>query len=148
MYYPVCNNKGKIQVTEVTKPPVRVSALLFRYFVTSYIKLESMTEDQLQAQIFQWHWNNVPAERGLLFHVQQKARNAIEGNRFKAMGVVAGVSDLIYLKPGGKPILVELKTETGTQSPAQREWQQKAESAGYSYQIIRTLADFQKIVLT
>lgn len=100
-----------------------------------------MTEDQLQAQIFQWHWNNVPAERGLLFHVQQKARNAIEGNRFKAMGVVAGVSDLIYLRPGGKPVLIELKIESGSQSQIQKEWQAKVEAAGYQYIIVRSLEE-------
>lgn len=59
-----------------------------------------MTEDNLQATIFQWHWNNRPSERGQLFHVNQKARNAIEGNRMKAMGVVPGVSDLIYIRRG------------------------------------------------
>ena len=101
-----------------------------------------MSESQLQAQIFQWHWNNVPAERGLLFHVNNKARNAIEGNRFKAMGVIAGVSDLIYLKPGGLPILIELKTETGTQSHEQRKWEIAVKAAGYSYLICRSIADF------
>ena len=54
-----------------------------------------MTEDQLQAQIFQYHWNNYPSERGLLFHVQQKARNAIEGAKFKALSLIAGFSNLV-----------------------------------------------------
>jgi hypothetical protein len=101
-----------------------------------------MSESQLQASIFQWHWNSIPAERGLLFHVNNKARNAIEGNRFKAMGVIAGVSDLIYLKPGGKPILIELKTDIGSQSPEQRKWEIAVKAAGYSYHICRSLADF------
>lgn len=101
----------------------------------------AQSEDQLQAEIFQWHWNNIPKERGLLFHCQQKARNAIEGNRFKAIGVVAGVSDLIYLKPGGKPYLLELKTATGTQSDIQKDWQAQVEFAGYEYRIIRSLKE-------
>jgi hypothetical protein len=99
-------------------------------------------EDQLQGQIFQWHWNNRPRERGLLFHVNNKARNAIEGNRFKAMGVIPGVSDLIYLKPGGKPLFIELKTETGSQSGPQKDWQAAIEVAGYRYIICRSLAEF------
>lgn len=105
----------------------------------SYSTVTAVTEDQLQAQIFQWHWNNRPNERGLLFHVNQKARNAIEGNRMKAMGVVAGVSDFIYLKPGGKPLLIELKIESGTQSDNQKDWQKFVEKAGYDYIIIRSL---------
>ena len=99
------------------------------------------SEDQLQAQIFQYHWNTYPAERGLLFHVNNKARNAIEGNRFKAMGVISGVSDLIYLKPGGKPVMIELKTETGAQSAEQKKWQAAIEASGYEYRIVRSLSE-------
>lgn len=64
----------------------------------------------------------------------------------KAMGVVQGVSDLIYLKPGGSVIFIELKTETGTQSPEQRKWQQKVESAGFKYFIVKSLTDFKKLL--
>lgn len=102
-----------------------------------------MSEDQLQAQIFQWHWNSMPQERGLLFHVNNKARNKIEGNRFKAMGVIPGVSDLIYLKPGGRPIFVELKIETGSQSDKQKEWETSVKAAGYDYRICRDLQTFK-----
>lgn len=104
-----------------------------------------MTEEQLQAQIFQWHWENKPEERRLLFHVQQKARNAIEGVRFRAIGVVPGVSDLVYLRPGGKPVMMELKTDTGSQSAEQVKWQNAVEAAGYEYVIIRSLEAAQKI---
>ena len=102
-----------------------------------------MSEDQLHASIFQWHWNNYPSQRGLLFHVNNKARNAIEGNKFKAMGVIAGVSDLIYLKPGGKPIFIELKTDAGIQSHEQKKWEIVVTNAGYEYIICRSLEDFK-----
>ena len=102
-----------------------------------------MSENQLQAQIFEYHWNNYPSQRGLLFHVNNKARNAIEGNKFKAMGVIAGVSDLIYLKPGGKPIFIELKTDTGIQSNEQKKWEIAITNAGYEYIICRSLEDFK-----
>jgi hypothetical protein len=105
-----------------------------------------MTENQLQAQIFQFHWNNVKTERGLLFHVNNKARNSIEGAKFKAMGVIAGVSDLIYLKPGGLPILIELKIDKGSQSSEQKKWELLVRSAGYQYAICRSLEDFLKII--
>ena len=105
-----------------------------------------MTESQFQAQLFQHHWNNYPHERGLLFHVNNKARNAIEGNRFKAMGVIPGVSDFIYLKPGGSPILIELKINTGEQSPVQKKWELLVRLAGYDYRIVRNLTDFLQII--
>ena len=107
-----------------------------------------VTEDKLQYTCFIWHWNTYPDQRGLLFHVQQKARNKIEGNRFKAMGVVSGVSDMIYLKPGGCPVLIEFKTEAGTQSPTQKEWQSKVEAVGYEYVICRSFSHFQQLFLT
>ena len=100
------------------------------------------SELQLQAEIFQYHWNTRPNERGLLFHVNNKARNAIEGNKMKAMGVVSGVSDLIYLKPGGKPIMIELKWADGSQSKEQKVWQLKVVSSGYEYVIVRCIEDF------
>lgn len=102
-----------------------------------------MSEHKLQQQIFTWHWNNIPHERGLLFHINNKARNAIEGNKMKALGVISGVSDLIYLKPGGKPLMIELKFETGSQSAEQKRWQAAVEAAGYDYKIIRSLQEFK-----
>lgn len=105
-----------------------------------------MNELQLQAEIFKWHWNNHPKERGLLFHVNNKARNRIEGNKFKAMGVIPGVSDLIYLRPGGKPIFIELKTDEGSQSPAQKDWQKAVQGVGYDYRICRDLETFKTYI--
>ncbi len=102
-----------------------------------------VTEDNLQATIFQYHWNTFPMERGRLFHINQKARNAIEGNRMKAMGVVPGVSDFCYLVPGGKVFWLELKTETGRQSDEQIKFQKLCESLGHDYRIIRSLEDFK-----
>ncbi len=101
-----------------------------------------MTESQLQAKIFQWHWNKFPAERGLLFHVNGKAKNAIEGNKFKGLGVVSGVSDLVYLRPDGKVLFIELKTSEGRQSPAQLKWQALVESFGHQYLIVRSVEEF------
>lgn len=105
------------------------------------------TEDKLQTEIFQWHWNNMPEERRRLFHVNQKARNKIEGNRMKAMGVVAGVSDLIYLTNRGA-IFIELKSEDGRQSIEQKQFQVCVESIGFRYVIIRKLEEFQKLIIT
>jgi len=105
----------------------------------------TQSEDQLQAAIFQHHWNNFPEQRRLLFHVNNKARNRIEGAHMKAKGVVPGVSDLIYLRPGGKPVLMELKTDTGAQSDEQIEWQEAVEAAGYEYVIVRSVTQAHDI---
>lgn len=61
----------------------------------------------------------------------------------KAMGVIAGVPDMCYLMPGGRVTWIEMKTETGTQSPAQVQFQRLAESLGHDYVVIRTFESFQ-----
>ena len=64
----------------------------------------------------------------------------------KAMGVVAGVSDLVYLQPGGRVKFIEMKTETGSQSPEQKKFQLLAIGLGFEYVICRTFEDFRAAV--
>lgn len=104
------------------------------------------TESKLQQEIFTWHWNNRPKERGLLFMVYNTPPNAKAGAILKGMGMIAGVSDMIYLSPLHGAILIELKTATGRQSPDQKKWQKAIENARYSYVIVRSLEDFKKII--
>lgn len=64
--------------------------------------------------------------------------------QLKASGVMPGVSDLIVIIPN-KTIYVEVKTETGTQSEKQKEFQQIVEALGFEYYLVRSLDDFNKI---
>lgn len=104
-----------------------------------------MTEEQLQAQIFQFHWNNYPNERKRLFHVNNKAKNKIEGNQMKARGVVAGVSDLVYLAEN-RTIYIELKVEGGVQSNEQKEFEQQCKATGHEYHIVKSLEQFLQVI--
>jgi hypothetical protein len=104
-----------------------------------------LAELPLQAQCFQWHWNNFPKERQMMFHCNNKAANAIEGNKFKAMGVVKGVSDLIYICKD-KVVFIEMKTEKGVQRPDQKTFQDKVQQLGHEYWVIRNLEDFKKLI--
>ena len=63
----------------------------------------------------------------------------------KAVGLVAGVSDTIFLWRG-TALLIEFKTPTGRQSAKQKEWQAKAEAQGFRYYIVRSLEDFQDLI--
>lgn len=102
-------------------------------------------EERLQAECFQWHWGTFPKLRRTVFHVQQKARNKIEGSRFKAIGVVKGPSDLIMICPK-KTIYIEMKTETGTQSDEQKDFQRQVEDFGcQEYYICRSLEQFKML---
>lgn len=75
-------------------------------------------EDQFQAATYLYINNNYPMLRRLLFHVpNQGAKNAKEGAKLKAMGVIAGVPDLICLRP---LCGIELKMPTGRIDPNQK----------------------------
>lgn len=105
-----------------------------------------MTEHQLQQQIVKYWNTNYPKYRKCLFHVEQSAKNGIQGSIQKALGVVSGVSDLILVL-NGKVLFLEVKTETGKQSPHQIEFQDQVSSLGHEYAIIRSLDDFILILL-
>ena len=59
------------------------------------------SEARLQSTAFQWFNNTYPHLRGLLFHVPNgEKRDPITANKLKAMGVVAGIPDLVFLYKG------------------------------------------------
>lgn len=103
------------------------------------------SEIQLQSECFLWHWNNKPNERGLLCYNLNNSANKIQGNQNKALGLIKGRSDMVYYK-NRTAIMLEFKTEIGTQSKEQKEWQLLIESQGFRYEVIRTLNDFIKIM--
>ena len=104
-----------------------------------------MTEAQLQAACVTWLWNTYPLTRGLFFAVNNNSEHVVRAMNRKAVGVVAGVADTIFLW-AGEAYLIEFKTPTGRQSAKQKEWQSKAEAAGFWYYIIRSLDEFQNLI--
>lgn len=100
-----------------------------------------MTEDQIQQQIVVYYRNLF---KGLIFSCPNGgSRNIVEAKKLKATGLLAGVSDLIILKPNGKTIFVEVKTEIGKQSDAQSEFQKKVQDMGFDYYLVRSLQEFK-----
>ena len=68
-------------------------------------------------------------------------KNAIDGARLKAMGMVSGVSDMTLLYKG-RAYFLEFKIKTGKQSDKQKEWEQLITSHGFQYVIIRSIDEF------
>jgi hypothetical protein len=64
-------------------------------------------------------------------------RSAGTGGRLKAMGVVAGVSDIVIVV-GGRAKFLELKTAKGRQSAEQKAFADWARSAGAEYGLVRS----------
>jgi hypothetical protein len=102
-------------------------------------------EDKLQAEIVQWY----SLEYGklhdkCLFHCNNKAKNAIEGNKMKAMGVKTGVTDLVLIG-NKKVIFVELKTDAGKQGKEQKIFEHQVTELNQTYVVVRSLTDFKEI---
>ena len=107
-----------------------------------------MTEHQIQAQIIAYFNQHYPQYRKCLFHVNNKAKDSLEGARFKTLGVVSGISDLILLAPNGITYFLELKDDKGKQSDHQKAFQQQAEALGHKYVVIRSLDEFKALLNT
>ena len=107
-------------------------------------------EHQIQCACVKWFNLQYPEYRGLLFAVPNGgARSKATAGKLKAEGVVAGVSDLIllvpHLYPGGYTkhgLCIEIKTQKGTQSKEQKEWQKKVWMKGYNYVVCRSFEEF------
>jgi hypothetical protein len=80
-----------------------------------------------------------------MWMTHNQAKNATQGSILKAMGMVPGVSDLLWFHQGCL-YCIELKTETGTQSAVQKKWQSAVEKQGAIYYVIRDLDSFQLTV--
>ena len=103
----------------------------------------SKSENRIQQECHIWFWNKYPEHRKLLFAVPNGgARSVQEGKLLKMTGVIAGVSDMILLV-NGTAYCFELKTETGTQSKLQKDWQKRVNKQGFDYYIVRSLSEFK-----
>ena len=104
------------------------------------------TEDRLQQECYTWFHNEYPDLRLVMWHTENEGkRNGRAQMRFKTMGGTPGVADLIWFY-GGEFFAFELKTQTGTQSKSQKEWQAAIEKQGGHYRIVRTIGEFQYYV--
>ena len=101
-----------------------------------------LSEVKIQSQIFQWHWNHYPKERGLLCYNLNNSANKIDGNRNKALGLIKGRADMVYYY-NSSAIMIELKNAKGKQSKDQILWQELLESQGFTYIVIRSIEVFK-----
>ena len=99
-------------------------------------------EEQLQQSIVAWarlRARTCP-DLDVLYHPANGGlRSKSEAGRFKAGGVLPGVSDLhLPAKVGSPGIWIELKSPTGKLSPAQLDWLSRMCSRGERVALVRT----------
>lgn len=111
-------------------------------------------EHQLQVECVRWFRYQYPQLKKRLFAVPNGGqRNAITARKLQDEGVLAGVSDLILLKPNTHyhALLIEMKTDKkySRQSEHQKAWQYDLTKDGeYEYVVCRTIGEFISTVKT
>ena len=108
--------------------------------------MKDKTEAKIQSEIFMWFNNKYCLKfhnpRYCIFSVPNDTENKEETMRKLATGLKRGASDLIVLFPN-KQVFCEVKTQTGVQSEAQKDFQEQVENLGFEYILVRSLLDFQ-----
>jgi len=103
------------------------------------------SENKIQSDCVKWIWNSYPQTRGLFFEINNNPKNAIDGARRKAAGMIAGVADTCFLWDG-KAYFIEFKAGQGRQRGEQFDWEITILKAGFDYYIIKTLNEFQALI--
>ena len=104
-------------------------------------------EDAFQVQVVQFFERAVSPLDAYIFAVPNGGkRGKIEGARFKTQGVRAGVADLVIMLEWGKTAFLELKSPSGTVSPAQRVFRATCERLGHPYGVCKTLEEVESFL--
>jgi hypothetical protein len=71
--------------------------------------------------------------------------NVVRQGQMITMGLRPGVADLVAWMPSGVAY-IEVKTQSGRQSPAQIKFELKCRDFGVPYYLVRSLEEMEKIV--
>jgi len=109
------------------------------------VKLNLTPEQELQYECVKWMKRHLSSEV-VFFHVPNGGKRSMrEGAIFKAIGVLAGVPDLIIAWPG-TIAAVELKAGKGRVSEDQIEVQARMSAIGWHVFEVRSLDQLQLIL--
>ena len=64
----------------------------------------------------------------------------------KGMGLLAGVSDMTFLREDGRTVFIELKLPGQKQSKKQRDWERVVTACNAYYFVIETETEFQTTI--
>lgn len=84
--------------------------------------------------------------RLLIYAIPNEGEDAWETQKKKNIGLLPGASDTVVCLPGAVSLYMECKTQTGTQSAKQKDFQERIESLGFKYYIFRSLQGFYNIL--
>lgn len=106
------------------------------------------TEQRIQADSYQWFNNSFPSLRGLLYHVPNgELRDPITASKLKAMGVVAGIPDIVF-HYRTKTYFFEFKKPGGTISDDQKKIHKQLDLHRFVVYVLDTIEEFQYLIET
>jgi hypothetical protein len=83
---------------------------------------------------------NLVAPEVIVFHIPNGGwRGKTEASRFKALGVLPGIPDLILALPGGRTAWWEIKADGGRISPVQKAIFSRLDESGHKVTVIRSI---------
>lgn len=97
-----------------------------------------MKEDAIQKAIVTLLGTRV--RRDIIWHSipNEAKRSKVEGARLKALGMLPGVADMLFVI-GGRAHYLEFKTPIGRQTENQKAFQLCCEAAGVPYELVRSI---------
>ncbi len=105
-----------------------------------------MTEQKLQSDIVRKFSELYPEKRGQLFHVSNERNNQKQAFIAQSIGIVPGVSDLIYFEPSYRELFlhgIELKVKGSTHKvshiESQLRWAKTLEDSNGYWSLCRTI---------
>jgi hypothetical protein len=105
-------------------------------------------EAQLQEACTKWFWNVIGEPyRRMLFHVNNNSTGSVRGAQNRSLGVVRGVSDLVFIS-FGETIYIELKLPGRTQEPEQIDFMNKVLERGHRYILCYSFEGFKNLIYT
>jgi hypothetical protein len=107
-----------------------------------------MLEDKIQSEIFRYFNNHyvIKDRSSMILSIPNGGlRDKRTAMTMKATGLYKGAADLLLIHRGWIGF-VELKTETGSQSPEQRQFEAHCIEAGVPYRLVRSLEEFKELI--
>lgn len=110
-------------------------------------------ESSTQIACVKWFRLQFPEYGNLLFSIPNGGkRNVVTAMILKAEGALAGVPDLFLSIPKldsnmvwTHGLYIEMKTDKGKQSEAQKDFMLRVRVHGYQYEIVRSIDEFIKV---
>ncbi len=102
--------------------------------------MRKLTESDLQISVIEYL--KLVKPKAFYFHVPNGGRRGKrEAAEFKRMGVQPGVSDLLFLLPGGRVGAIELKLPKGRQSDAQKAFAETCDELDVKYVVAHSIEE-------